>query len=193
MELLYKSTRSADKTVTASYAILKGLAEDGGLFVPTSFPKLDVSIDRLADMSYQEVAYEVMKLFLTDFTEEELKHCINSAYDQKFDTEVIAPLVKADDAYYLELFHGKTIAFKDMALSILPYLMTEGGASDASILFIMLTDHRRHCCMSADYFFFCDIDVEFQTALLCRYTESAHNGIIRQGRKRHPQQLRCAD
>ena len=57
MELLYKSTRSADKTVTASYAILKGLAEDGGLFVPTSFPKLDVSIDRLADMSYQEVAY----------------------------------------------------------------------------------------------------------------------------------------
>ena len=110
MELLYKSTRSADKTVTASYAILKGLAEDGGLFVPTSFPKLDVSVDRLADMSYQEVAYEVMKLFLTDFTEEELKHCINSAYDQKFDTEVIAPLVKADDAYYLELFHGKTIA-----------------------------------------------------------------------------------
>ena len=83
MELLYKSTRSADKTVTASYAILKGLAEDGGLFVPTSFPKLDVSIDRLADMSYQEVAYEVMKLFLTDFTEEELKHCINSAYGIK--------------------------------------------------------------------------------------------------------------
>ena len=122
-ELLYKSTRSADKTVTASYAILKGLAEDGGLFVPTSFPKLDVSIDRLADMSYQEVAYEVMKLFLTDFTEEEMKHCINSAYDQKFDTEVIAPLVKADDAYYLELFHGATIAFKDMALSILPHLL----------------------------------------------------------------------
>ena len=124
MELLYKSTRSADKTVTASYAILKGLAEDGGLFVPTAFPKLDVSIDQLAVMTYQEVAYEVMKLFLTDFTEEELKHCINSAYDQKFDTEVIAPLVKADGAYYLELFHGKTIAFKDMALSILPYLMT---------------------------------------------------------------------
>ena len=61
--------------------------------------------------------------------------------------------------------------------------MTEGGASDASILFIMLTDHRRHCCMSADYFFFCDIDVEFQTALLCRYTESAHNGIIRREEK----------
>ena len=65
-----------------------------------------------------------MKLFLTDFTEEELKHCINSAYDSKFDTEEIAPLVDADGAYYLELFHGATIAFKDMALSILPYLMT---------------------------------------------------------------------
>ena len=78
----------------------------------------------LAEMSYQETAYEVMKRFLTDFTEEELKHCINSAYDSKFDTEEIAPLVEADGAYYLELFHGSTIAFKDMALSILPYLMT---------------------------------------------------------------------
>ena len=74
-------------------------------------------------MTYQQVAYEVMKLFLTDFTEEELKNCINSAYDSKFDTEKIAPLVKADNAYYLELFHGSTIAFKDMALSILPHLM----------------------------------------------------------------------
>ena len=124
MELLYKSTRSADKTVTASYAILKGLAEDGGLFVPTAFPKLDVSIDQLAVMTYQEVAYEVMKLFMTDFTEEELKHCINSAYDKKFDTENIAELVKKDDAYYLELFHGSTIAFKDMALQMLPLLLS---------------------------------------------------------------------
>ena len=74
-------------------------------------------------MSYQETAYEVMKLFLTDFTEDELKSCINKAYDSKFDTEVIAPLVEADGAYYLELFHGATIAFKDMALSILPHLL----------------------------------------------------------------------
>ena len=67
-------------------------------------------------MSYQETAYAVMKQFFTDFTEEELKHCINSAYDSKFDTEVIAPLVKVGDTYHLELFHGATIAFKDMAL-----------------------------------------------------------------------------
>ena len=75
-------------------------------------------------MSYQETAYAVMKKFLTDFTEEELKNCIDRAYDSKFDTPQIAPLVNADGAYYLELFHGSTIAFKDMALSILPHLLT---------------------------------------------------------------------
>ncbi|MBE5939123.1 MAG: threonine synthase [Lachnospiraceae bacterium] len=124
MDLMYTSTRKGKETVTASQAILKGLASDGGLFVPTSIPKLDVTIDELSKMDYKETAYEVMKLFLTDFTEEELKACIDKAYDSKFDTEVIAPLVKADGAYYLELFHGATIAFKDMALSILPHLLT---------------------------------------------------------------------
>lgn len=124
MELLYKSTRGGEKGVTASQAILQGLAKDGGLFVPYEIPKLALTPEKLAKMSYQETAYEVMKLFLTDFTEEELKHCIKSAYDDKFDTEVIAPLVKVDQSYYLELFHGATIAFKDMALSILPHLMT---------------------------------------------------------------------
>lgn len=124
MELLYKSTRSNSEPVTASRAILKGLAEDGGLFVPMSLPKLDVSMEELSKMDYKQTAYEVMKLFFTDFTEEELKDCINKAYDAKFDTTEIAPLVQAEDAYYLELFHGATIAFKDMALSILPHLMT---------------------------------------------------------------------
>ncbi len=124
MELKYVSTRdTAKQEITASQAILKGLADDGGLFVPTAIPALDVPLEKLAQMSYQQVAYEVLKLFLTDFTEEELKHCIDSAYDSKFDTEEIAPLVYADGAYYLELFHGATIAFKDMALSILPHLM----------------------------------------------------------------------
>lgn len=124
MNLSYQSTRGGESGLTASQAILKGLADDGGLFMPTYIPKLETSIDKLAEMTYQETAYEVMKLFLTDFTEEELKYCIEHAYDSKFDTEEIAPLVKADGAYYLELFHGNTIAFKDMALSILPYFMT---------------------------------------------------------------------
>ena len=124
MNLLYKSTIDAEKTVTASQAILKGLADDGGLFVPVSIPKLPVSLGELKEMTYQEIAYTVMKEFLTDFTEEELKSCIAKAYDSKFDTEEIAPLAKVEDAYYLELFHGATIAFKDMALSILPHLLT---------------------------------------------------------------------
>lgn len=123
MDLLFKSTRS-NQTVTASQAILKGLADDGGLFVPSEIPKLDVSVNQLSKMSYGEVAYEVMKLFLTDFTEEELKHCIDSAYDSKFDTDEIVSLKEVDGAYFLELFHGATIAFKDMALSILPHLLT---------------------------------------------------------------------
>lgn len=124
MNLLYKSTRSKEETFTASEAILKGLASDGGLFVPTSIPTLDSTLDALSEMTYQEIAYEVMKKFFTDFTEEELKYCIEKAYDSKFDTTEIAPIKKEDGAYYLELFHGSTIAFKDMALSILPYLLT---------------------------------------------------------------------
>ena len=123
MEVLYSSTRNSDKKITASQAILKGLAEDGGLFVPDHIPSLTCSMRDLADKSYQETAYEVMKLFLTDFTQAELKKCIERAYDSKFDTDVIAPIVEAEGTYYLELFHGATIAFKDMALSILPHLM----------------------------------------------------------------------
>ena len=123
MSLFYRSTRDDNVKVTASQAILKGLAADGGLFVPESIPTLDKSFEELSKMSYANVAYEVMKLMLDDFTEEELRDCINKAYDSKFDTKEIAPLVKADGAYFLELFHGSTIAFKDMALSILPHLL----------------------------------------------------------------------
>ncbi|MEY8354739.1 threonine synthase [Lachnospiraceae bacterium 54-53] len=124
MEISYQSTRGGEVNVTASQAILKGLAADGGLFMPNFIPKLDKTMKELSGMTYQETAYEVMKLFLTDYTREELKSCIERAYDSKFDTREIAPLSKADGSYYLELYHGSTIAFKDMALSILPHLMT---------------------------------------------------------------------
>ena len=124
MELFYTSTRDPGVHVSASKAILRGLSEDGGLFVPERFPALSISYEAMADMTYQELAFEVMRLFLTDFSEDELRECICSAYDSKFDDPQIAPLAQAAGNWYLELFHGKTIAFKDMALSILPYLMT---------------------------------------------------------------------
>jgi len=124
MAIIYSSTRNKDIKLKASEAILKGLSDDGGLFVPQTIPALDKSLAELSKMDYKGVAYEVMKLFFDDFTQEELMYCIENAYDSKFDTEDIAPMANAEGAYYLELFHGKTIAFKDMALSILPYLMT---------------------------------------------------------------------
>ena len=123
MEVLYGSTRSRGTSVTASQAILQGLSHDGGLFVPDHIPVLDKSLQELAGMDYRQTAYEVMKLFLTDFTESELKACIDRAYDTKFDTADVVSIREAGQAYYMELFHGPTIAFKDMALSILPHLM----------------------------------------------------------------------
>ena len=131
MTLVYQSTRDAKNTVTASQAILQGLATDGGLFTPVSYPKGDLDFDTLKDASYQEVAKLVLSAFLDDFTAEELDYCITNAYDSKFDTLAIAPLVKLDGQYNLELFHGSTIAFKDMALSILPYFMTTAAKNMA--------------------------------------------------------------
>lgn len=127
MNLMYHSTRDSSIKVTASQAILQGLSPDGGLYVPENFPKLTTPIEELSRMSYREIAYEVLKLFLTDYTDEEIKDCIGKAYDEKFDTPDIAPLKKVGQLHYLELFHGATIAFKDMALSILPHLLTKAA------------------------------------------------------------------
>ena len=138
--IMYRSTRGTAGEVTASKAILQGLAEDGGLYVPVTIPKLPVSLDELAGLDYKQTAYIIMKEFFTDFTKEELENCINRAYDSKFDTKEIAPLRKADDTYYLELFHGATIAFKDMALSILPHLLTTSARkNDVKNKIIILT------------------------------------------------------
>ena len=140
MEVLYSSTRNDEAKVTASQAILKGLADDGGLFVPDHIPALECSMRELTGKSYQEIAYEVMRLFLTDFTQDELKNCIDRAYDSKFDTPIIAPFAEAEGTYYLELFHGATIAFKDMALSILPHLMiTAAKKNQAQNEIVILT------------------------------------------------------
>jgi len=124
MTLVYQSTRDANNTTTASRAILQGLATDGGLFTPISYPQVELDFAKLKDASYQEVAKLILSAFLDDFTDQELDDCIAHAYDNKFDTPNIAPLIKLDGQYNLELFHGSTIAFKDMALSILPHLLT---------------------------------------------------------------------
>ena len=124
MTLIYQSTRDKTNKLTASQAILQGLATDGGLYVPNQIPDVALDFDLLKASSYQEIASLVLSAFLDDFTPEEIAYCVDSAYDTKFDELSIAPLVKVGGQYNLELFHGNTIAFKDMALSILPYLMT---------------------------------------------------------------------
>ena len=142
MSFLYRSTRNKNEAVTASQAILKGLAEQGGLFVPDEIPVMDLPLEELTKKDYRGIAYEVLSRMLTDYTEEELWYCINGAYDSKFDDERIAPLVSHHGTHFLELFHGKTIAFKDMALSILPYLMTTAAKknnSDQEIVILTAT------------------------------------------------------
>ncbi|WPC39332.1 threonine synthase [Clostridium sp. JS66] len=121
--MLYKSTRGKGKVVKASEAIIKGIAEDGGLYVPDKFPKITKSFEELGNMSYQELALYIMKKYFDDFSDDELKNCIDRAYDEKFENSQIAPLVYKSGAYFLELYHGSTLAFKDMALSVLPHLL----------------------------------------------------------------------
>lgn len=123
MEIKYCSTRNKEIQASASAAILQGLAPDGGLYVPMQFPKLTNSLAELGAMSYQEVAFAIMAAFFSDFEEVELKECIEKAYDEKFRDSLITPVKKVGAQYVLELFHGETLAFKDLALSILPHLM----------------------------------------------------------------------
>ncbi|KRL05753.1 threonine synthase [Liquorilactobacillus oeni] len=125
MKILYRSTRGKTKeTVSASSAILQGLSPDGGLYVPTSIPKITFPLDDLPNFSYQELAYQILKLFFSDFTETELRSCITKAYGKNFDTPKIAPMSYYEGLGFLELFHGPTIAFKDVALQLLPHLMS---------------------------------------------------------------------
>ncbi len=120
----FKSTRGSKQELTGAQAIIQGLSEDKGLYVPVEIPVLPFQIEDMVGKTYQEVAFAIIGAFFDDYTEEELQYCIDGAYDAKFEAADIAPIVEAGDAYFLELYHGKTAAFKDMALSILPYLLT---------------------------------------------------------------------
>lgn len=123
----YRSTRNSSLSVTSAHAITKGLSDEGGLYVPDSIPVLsEEEILGLCSKSYADRAYEVFSRLLTDFTPDEIRHCVDSAYnDRNFDTNNIAEISRLEDGkYILELWHGPTCAFKDMALQILPYLLT---------------------------------------------------------------------
>ena len=120
----YVSSRNKNEIVESHNAIIQGLAKDGGLFTPENID-IHISVDELINLSYQQIATKVIHAFLDDFTEEEILTSVNQAYDNKFDTEEIVPLHKIEDAYLMELYHGPTSAFKDIALTLLPHLLIQ--------------------------------------------------------------------
>ena len=122
--ILYESTRGSKDFKTGAQAVIQGIAEDRGLYVPHEVPALPMQPEDMVGMTYKQVAFEIIKTFFDDYTDEEMKYCTDGAYDTKFEEKEIVPVAKAGGAYFLELYHGKTAAFKDMALSILPYLLT---------------------------------------------------------------------
>src|SRR4030042_4371781 len=129
-DVYYRSTRGIDGPISSSRAIVKGIASDGGLYVPDAIPRIDLSLDSLLKMDYKDLALYIIRQFFTDFTEEELKYCIKKAYDKKFDDPGIVPLVEKGGAFFLELFHGPTLAFKDIALAVLPHLLKIAAAKN---------------------------------------------------------------
>lgn len=132
--MLYTSTRDKSVHVTSAEAITHGISADGGLFVPESIPQLSADdLQRLASLDYKGRAKEILSLYLTDFSAEEIDRCVEGAYaDGKFSSPAVAPLVKlADGSHILELWRGPTCAFKDMALQLLPHLLTVSAGKAA--------------------------------------------------------------
>ncbi len=126
----YESTRNFQLKAAASEAVLKGIADDGGLFVMRDLGKKKVPIMSLPGKSYMEIAEVVLSILLDNFPEEKIKECVRKAYTEKFSTPEVTPVVKVGENYVTELFHGPTSAFKDVALCILPHLMTASYEMD---------------------------------------------------------------
>ena len=119
----YISTRNKEKTVSVSEAIIQGLADDGGLYTPQA---LDQKVDLASTlkMSYLELAQYILSLFLSNFSHEQIQQCVQNAYQNSFENNEVAPLCKYNDGWLMELWHGPTSAFKDVALTLLPHLLT---------------------------------------------------------------------
>lgn len=138
MDKVYYSTRNTEEKVSFAQGVKKGIASDGGLYVPESFTTIDIRDKKYLDYTYQEMAVEVLSHFLNDFTKEEVENCVYEAYGDKFEDKEIVPLKKLDNIGFLELFKGPTLAFKDIALSILPKFMREAkkksGEKDETVI-----------------------------------------------------------
>nr|WP_241634464.1 threonine synthase [Fusobacterium gastrosuis] len=131
------SSRNKYEKCTAKEAIIKGLSKDGGLFVPENFGTEKFDIVDFINLSYQEMAYKVISLFFDDFTKDELETCIKKAYEKNFSSEDISPVSKIGKDYMLELYHGPTSAFKDIALTILPYLLKTAYKDENKKIYIL--------------------------------------------------------
>ena len=157
----YSSTRDGSKSVPSSVCLLKGISSDGGLFVPQSFPTLSLAqIASLGDLSYSERAYEILSRFLTDFTDEEILNCVNNAYNSgNFDDRSNAPVTRlCPNESVLELWHGPTLTFKDMALQLLPHLLVTAknkqGISDDIMILVATSGDTGKAALEG----FCDVD-----------------------------------
>ena len=124
------SSRNDSETISTAKAMIKGLSDDGGLFTPLLEGQTIDDLSSLQNLSYKDLATKIISFFMKDFGEEDIKECINKAYDDKFDDPQITPLIKINDGYILELWHGPTSAFKDVALTLLPHLLTKAYQKD---------------------------------------------------------------
>ena len=136
----YLSTRNINLEYNASYAILKGLSDDKGLFILNNPEELQIDLEKCCKFDYKELAIEILSKYLNDFSKDQIIHCVNNAYTNTFTSNDVTPVVKVKDDYILELFHGPTSAFKDVALQILPYLLTTSlKINDSNEEIIILT------------------------------------------------------
>lgn len=175
----YISTRGHNCAVTSARAIIKGLAEDGGLFVPENIPIINRDfLNSLLDLSYQERAKKILSLYLTDFTTDEINNCVDNAYTtEKFDTDKIVPTVEVEkNNYLLELWHGPTSAFKDMALQLLPQFISTSlkklGDKDELVILVATSGDTGKAALDG----FKDVD---QTKIIVFYPQEGVSKIQR--------------